>query len=97
MYEENKNLHNFNFKKLKLSSAKSRWGSCSNKGNINISWRLAMAPIDIIYSVFIHELAHLEVLNHSKEFYKIVEKHDPNYKKSDAWLNLNSFILELYR
>ena len=66
---------------VKVNSAKTRWGSCSNKGSINYSWRLIMAEEDIIDYVIVHELAHLSELNHSPRFWTIVESILPDYKK----------------
>ena len=66
---------------VKVNSAKTRWGSCSNKGSINYSWRLIMAEEEIIDYVIVHELAHLKELNHSPRFWAIVESILPDYKK----------------
>ncbi len=88
---------NIEFKKIKYSNAKTRWGSCSNKGNINLSWRLLMCPVDIIFSIIVHELTHLIHFNHSKKFYSFVDSIDFNREKSDKWLKDNSYILQLYR
>jgi predicted metal-dependent hydrolase len=59
----------------------SKWGSCSNKGELIFSIRLALKPLWIINYVIIHELCHLEELNHSKRFWQLVSKHFPDYKK----------------
>ena len=80
---------------VKISSAKKRWGSCSNRGSINLNWRLAFAPLEVIDYVIIHELAHIAELNHSKKFWKIVEKYCPNYKTHLKWLKDNSYTLEV--
>lgn len=82
------------FKVLKISEAKKRWGSCSSSGNLNISWRLLMAPEYVINYILIHELAHRVELNHSRRFWDIVERIDPNYKISEKWLKDNSMLLE---
>lgn len=87
----------FKFKQIKFSNAGTRWGSCSNNGNINISWRLCMCPEDIIFSILVHELAHTIHFNHSKNFYELVDSIDDNRIKSDKWLKENAFILKLYR
>ncbi|WP_303774215.1 M48 family metallopeptidase [Anaerolinea thermophila] len=71
---------------IKLSNARSRWGSCSSRGVIRLSWRLIMAPPDIIDSVIVHELAHFVHPNHSKEFWNLVSTEYPDYKKARRWL-----------
>ncbi|MCP4140454.1 MAG: M48 family metallopeptidase [Chloroflexi bacterium] len=78
--------HGFSYKKVKLSSAKKRWGSCSAKGNLNLTWRLVMMPIEIIDYVVVHELCHLRELNHSKAFWAEVERILPDYKVRRKWL-----------
>jgi len=66
---------------VKINSAKTRWGSCSNKKSINFTWRLIMADDDVIDYVVVHELAHLTEMNHSQRFWAVVEKELPNYKE----------------
>ena len=66
---------------IKITAARTRWGSCSTKKNINFSWRLAMADDEVIDYVVVHELAHLKEMNHSKKFWAIVESMIPDYKK----------------
>jgi len=87
----------FKFKKIKFSNAATRWGSCSNNGNINLSWRLCMCPLHVIFSILVHELAHTIHFNHSKNFYDLVDSIDENRIKSDKWLKENAYILKLYR
>lgn len=77
------------FNRLKVKDQKTRWGSCSNKGNINLNWRIIMAPHQVAAYVIIHELTHLRHMNHSKEFWKMVESSLPEYKKWKKWLTLN--------
>lgn len=66
---------------IRITSAKTRWGSCSRKNNLNFTWKLIMADKDVIDYVVIHELAHIKQKNHSKEFWKIVENMIPDYKE----------------
>ena len=66
---------------IRINNAKTRWGSCSAKKNINFSWRLIMADDDVIDYVIVHELAHLAELNHSAKFWAIVESVFPDYKE----------------
>lgn len=67
--------------KVRITSARTRWGSCSPKGTLSFSWRLMMAPPDVIDYVVIHELAHTVHHNHSKRFWKLVERWLPDYKE----------------
>lgn len=78
--------HDFQYSKIRLSSAKKRWGSCSSSGTISLSWRLIMAPPEVIDYVIVHELAHLRHLDHSKNFWKLVESILPEYKVARQWL-----------
>jgi len=73
---------------VKINGAKSRWGSCSSKGNLNFSWRLMLAGEDVIDYVVVHELAHLREMNHSPRFWAIVAEVLPNYKYLKAQLKL---------
>lgn len=66
--------------KLALSSAHTRWGSCSEKSGIRLSWRLIHAPLWLIDYVVVHELAHLVEMNHSKRFWAVVEGLYPDYR-----------------
>ncbi len=87
--------HGFQFQKLRLSSAQKRWGSCSSSGTISLSWRLMMAPPDIIDYVIVHELAHLKHMDHSPHFWHVVESILPDYKSARAWLRKRGHELSL--
>lgn len=75
--------------KVVIKDQKTRWGSCSKKGNINLNWRLIMAPLHVIDYVVVHELCHLKVMNHSKDFWNLVESIQPNYTEGREWLKVN--------
>ncbi len=72
--------------RLTVRGAKTRWGSCSRKANLNFNWKLMMAPETVIDYVIIHELAHLKEMNHSKDFWKLVAEHCPQWHKHRKWL-----------
>jgi predicted metal-dependent hydrolase len=84
--------HGFDVKQVKLSSARTRWGSCSSKGYINLTWRLVMAPLPIIDYVVVHELCHLREANHSSAFWVQVAAIMPDYKKRRKWLKENGHL-----
>lgn len=73
-------------KSVKINSAKTRFGSCSSQNNINFSAYLMLYPVEAIDYVVVHELAHIKYKNHQKEFYNLVEKYMPDYKKRAALL-----------
>ena len=77
---------------VRLRNNVSNWGSCSTRGNINLSTRLLFAPPKVIDYVIIHELAHRKVFNHSKEFWQIVKSVMPDYKEQERWLNENGHL-----
>jgi predicted metal-dependent hydrolase len=87
--------YNFSPKQVKISSAKTRWGSCSPDGTLNFTWRLVMSPLDVIDYVVVHELAHLRIKNHSRKFWSVVEAIYPEYKKQRKWLRDNGEKLSL--
>jgi len=87
--------HGFTPSQVKISSAKTRWGSCSSTGTLNFTWRLVMAPLEVIDYVVVHELAHLRVKNHSRKFWKAVEAVCPDYKRYRKWLRENGEKLSL--
>ncbi len=72
---------------VKITSAMTRWGSCSAKNSLCFSYRLMLYPIEVIDYVVVHELAHIKLKNHSKFFYQEIEKYMPNYKERIKMLN----------
>jgi len=90
--ELNKDHFNQKINKIFFKNNKTNWGSCSSKGNINISTRLLFAPDDVLEYVCIHELAHLLEHNHSKKFWMLVEKAMPDFKEKERWLKENGEI-----
>lgn len=71
---------------ISLRQQKTRWGSCSSRGALNFNWRLVHYAPEVIDYVIIHELAHLEHMNHSTRFWALVAKYDPNYQTHRNWL-----------
>ena len=75
------------YNRITIRCQKSRWGSCSSKGNLNFNCLLVLFPTEIIDSVVVHELCHRKHMNHSQQFYKEIEKVFPEYKKWHKQLN----------
>lgn len=88
------NKYDLKYNKLRISSAKTRWWSCSSTKNLSFSYRLIMAPVETIDYVIVHELAHLKEMNHSNNFWNLVEKMISwldlwDYKVHKNWLKLH--------
>jgi len=84
-----------NYRKISITDAKNRWGSCGHKGTLNFSWRLIMAPIKIVDYVVTHELAHLRERHHSQRFWNVVRSVMPDYKQHREWLRDNHRLLNI--
>lgn len=87
--------YKLSYKLIKITSARTRWGSCSSRGTLSFTWRLVMAPLPVIDYVIIHELAHLVEKNHSKRFWTQVAAMMPDYAKHKKWLKENGLRLTL--
>lgn len=75
--------------RITIRNQRTRWGSCSSKGNLNFNCLLMLLPDDVIDSVVVHELCHRKHMNHSAQFYAEVERVFPEYKRCNKWLNEN--------
>lgn len=75
--------------KITVRNQKTRWGSCSSKGNLNFNCLVMLTPLEVIDYVVVHELCHRKEMNHSKAFWAEVEKVLPNYKEQVKWLKEN--------
>ena len=80
---------------VKITDAQKRWGSCGNKGTLNFSWRLVLAPLNIIDYVVLHELIHLQEKNHSSRFKNKIRTIMPDFEKRERWLKENGHLLKL--
>jgi predicted metal-dependent hydrolase len=88
-------INKFTYQKIRISSARTRWGSCSTNGTLSFTWRLVMAPPEVIEYVVLHELVHTQVRNHSQKFWQRVWSLMPGYKHSVSWLKENGRLLTL--
>jgi len=73
-------IMNLKYEILRITTAKTLWGSCSGRGKISLNWKLQLMPFESLEYVIIHELAHLRHQNHSSKFWNLVEQYCPNYK-----------------
>lgn len=87
------NIMGVDYGRITIRKQKTRWGSCSGKGNLNFNCLLMLTPPEVIDYVVIHELCHRKEMNHSKAFWREVEKVMPDYKKSVLWLKNQGSML----
>lgn len=85
------------YRGLTLRDTRSRWGSCSAEGDLMFSWRLIMAPPEVLDYVAAHEVAHLAQMNHSPAFWAVVGRLMPGYDAPRAWLRANGSALHRVR
>jgi len=80
---------------IRITNARSRWGSCSRDNRLSFSWRIIMASLAIIDYILIHELVHIREKNHSKRFWSTLESILPDYRKYRLWLKENGHLLQV--
>lgn len=81
--------------RVTIREQKTRWGSCSFKGNLNFNWKAMRAPFEVLEYLVVHELCHLVHLNHSHEYWSLVSSILPDYKVRKDWLRKNGIRLSL--
>ncbi len=84
------------YNKVSIRAQKSRWGSCSREGNINLNLALLFLSPKLVRYVFIHELCHTQHMNHSASFWGLVESFEPDYRQCDKDLNTHSEKVPLW-
>ena len=82
-------VHGFNPGRVTIRNQKTRWGSCSSTGAISLNWRLIQVPAFVRDYVILHELVHLDHLDHSTRFWERLAKTCPNLNAAEAWLKLH--------
>ncbi len=82
---------------ISLRDTRSRWGSCSARGRLSFSWRLAMAPPEVLDYVAAHEAAHLVEMSHGARFWEVVERILPGHRRHRAWLKREGRSLHGFR
>jgi len=88
-------LHGFAYSGFRISGAQRSLGSCNSADVISLSWRLVMAPMQVIDYVVVHELCHLRERNHSRRFWDKVKQIFPGWKEPKKWLKENNYLLRL--
>ncbi len=83
-------------KRVSIRDQSSRWGSCSTTGVLSYSWRLILAPRYVLEYLAAHEVAHLVEMNHSRRFWRLVERMCPNVARAKAWLDAHGTDLHRY-
>ena len=83
----------FSYGRVTVRNQRTRWGSCSSKGNLNFNCLLMLTPLEVMDSVVVHELCHLKHMNHSKKFYSEVLKLFPDYYRWNKWLKENGDLI----
>lgn len=95
-YAENyRHLIRHGYSSVSIRDQKTRWGSCSSRGTLSFNWRLMLAPPGILDYVIVHELCHLEHMDHSKAFWQCVETILPDYRERRKWLKEHGHELKL--
>jgi predicted metal-dependent hydrolase len=83
-------------RRVSVRDQSSRWGSCSTTGNLSYSWRLILAPDFVLDYLAAHEVAHLIEMNHSRRFWRLVERICPDSGRAKAWLDAHGADLHRY-
>lgn len=78
---------------ITIRNQRTKWGSCSRKGNLNFNCLLMLTPSEVLDSVVVHELCHIKHMNHSKDFYAEVLRVFPNYRNAEKWFKENGSAL----
>lgn len=83
-------IYNFQFNLINIKNQKTRWGSCSKKGNLNFNYKILFLPKKITDYIIVHELCHLQEFNHSRKFWDLVALVLPDYLEIKKELKLKS-------
>ncbi|MFP3121605.1 M48 family metallopeptidase [Ectobacillus funiculus] len=76
---------------VRIADNNSNWGTCNARLQLTFNWKLAMAPLEVIDYVVVHEMCHMVHLNHDRSFWRLVGKMIPDYKEMENWLALSSW------
>ena len=84
------------YSRIAVRDQRTRWGSCSTRGTLSFSWRLALAPPEVLEYVVVHELLHLREHNHSRAFWQLLDVHRPGWRAEAGWLRMHGEELQAY-
>lgn len=85
------NKFKFKPRSIDISDNMSSWGTCNSKLQLTFNWKLAMAPLEVIDYVVVHEMCHMVHMNHDRSFWRLVGKIIPDYEQNQNWLALSSW------
>ena len=83
------------YSRLTIRGQRTRWGSCSQRGAMSFNWRLLLAPEAVLDYVIWHEVCHLEVMDHSSRFWRLLASRSPGYREQVRWLRMHGATLVL--
>jgi predicted metal-dependent hydrolase len=83
------------YSRLSIRGQRTRWASCSSTGTMSFNWRLLLAPAEILDYVVEHEVAHLDVPDHSDRFWALLDRRMPGWDEHEAWLRRHGHALRL--
>jgi predicted metal-dependent hydrolase len=84
--EEEARALGVSYERVEIRDQRTRWGSCSSRGTLSFNWRLALAPLEVLDYVVVHELCHLREPNHSPRFWRLVASRRPGWRRQRDWL-----------
>jgi predicted metal-dependent hydrolase len=84
------------WQRIRVADQRSRWGSCSVRGTLSFSWRLVMAPPEVLGYVVVHELCHLRHMDHSPRFWQLLDSAWPTRQEQQSWLRSHGAELHAY-
>ncbi len=88
--------HNLIYSNIRIMENMTKWGSCSNSGNLSFNWQIVFTPYEVLKYLVAHEMAHLKEMNHSTNFWQLVEYIYPEYQPAKLWLKRNGRNLYSY-
>lgn len=86
----------FGYNRIKITSAEKRWGSCGPEKNLSFSWKLVLAPLEVVDYVVVHELSHIKEMNHSRAYWNTVRRILPGFEAQKRWLKENGHRISAF-